>query len=318
MDVLVLRFLRWIFVLISAFALNPVFADEQRSPASGSPKDYAIAKMKLSALSPEFIQLVVDSYDESSRDKVIELNTLGFVSKADYSGHLSKRAIRKCREFLYKYRRTLRRAKRRYHVDPEVIASLLWVETKHGEVMGSYAVPSVFFSLLQADHPEVLAHTMKALDLKIAAPTPEDIAKVKERSRAKGEWALEELKALETMALHKLKRARVIKGSFAGAFGMPQFLPSSYGKWARSFRKARARPDLFRADDAIYSVASYLHSNGWKPKSPDAQRGALFHYNRSQGYVDVILQIAQCIKDEGRASGSRKIAATREHVSCSG
>jgi membrane-bound lytic murein transglycosylase B len=83
-----------------------------------------------------------------------------------------------------------------------------------------------------------------------------------------------------------------MKGSFAGAFGFPQFVPTSYEQWAKSPVARKAGPNLFRVEDAIFSVASYLSSNGWKAEDPASQKAALFHYNRSQDYGDTVLKLA--------------------------
>jgi len=121
------------------------------------------------------------------------------------------------------------------------------------------------------------------------------IEKTVSRLRDKAAWATEELRAFRRLNMAQGKRVLGWKGSFAGAFGFSQFLPSSYEKWGRSSRKNQA-PDLFRANDAILSVANYLHKNGWVDEDPVRRREALFHYNRAHGYVDVIERIASEVK----------------------
>jgi membrane-bound lytic murein transglycosylase B len=59
-----------------------------------------------------------------------------------------------------------------------------------------------------------------------------------------------------------------IKGSFAGAMGMPQFMPSSYRRRAIDYN-ANGRIDLWAEPaDIIGSVASYLRTSGWKGGMP--------------------------------------------------
>ena len=55
-----------------------------------------------------------------------------------------------------------------------------------------------------------------------------------------------------------------IKGSYAGALGVAQFLPSSYRRYAVDFDND-GRADLWNDDDAIGSVANYMSEFGWEP-----------------------------------------------------
>jgi membrane-bound lytic murein transglycosylase B len=58
------------------------------------------------------------------------------------------------------------------------------------------------------------------------------------------------------------------RGSYAGAIGIPQFLPSSYRKYAIDFDGDGRRDLVGSAADAIGSVANYYRSFGWKTGAP--------------------------------------------------
>jgi membrane-bound lytic murein transglycosylase B len=58
-----------------------------------------------------------------------------------------------------------------------------------------------------------------------------------------------------------------IKGSYAGALGVPQFLPSSYRRYAVDFDNDGKR-DLWNHADAIGSIANYYKSHGWRAGDP--------------------------------------------------
>ena len=56
-----------------------------------------------------------------------------------------------------------------------------------------------------------------------------------------------------------------IKGSYAGAMGLPQFMPSSYLQYAVDF-DSDGRRDIWRSTpDALASIANYLRGYGWEP-----------------------------------------------------
>jgi len=58
------------------------------------------------------------------------------------------------------------------------------------------------------------------------------------------------------------------RGSYAGALGVPQFLPSSYRRYAVDFDN-NGRRDLWDHSDAIGSIANYYKSYGWQPGEPE-------------------------------------------------
>jgi membrane-bound lytic murein transglycosylase B len=63
-----------------------------------------------------------------------------------------------------------------------------------------------------------------------------------------------------------------VTGSYAGAMGMGQFIPSSYRQYAVDFDENGSR-DLWRSTpDVVGSVANYLHVHGWKAGDPVARK----------------------------------------------
>ncbi|HBC56959.1 MAG TPA: lytic murein transglycosylase B, partial [Gammaproteobacteria bacterium] len=59
-----------------------------------------------------------------------------------------------------------------------------------------------------------------------------------------------------------------LEGSYAGAIGIPQFIPSSYRVYAVDFNQDGVRDLLNSHEDAIGSVANYFKLHGWEPKQP--------------------------------------------------
>jgi membrane-bound lytic murein transglycosylase B len=141
-------------------------------------------------------------------------------------------------------RETLARAEREYGVPAEIIVGIIGVETIYGQQMGTFRVIDALATL--------------AFDF------PDSHPRAAERSayfRGELENFLTLQKRLGADPLQPL-------GSFAGAMGMPQFMPSSWAKWAVDF-DGDSKVDLAgSAADAIGSVANYFKGYGWHTGMP--------------------------------------------------
>ena len=83
-----------------------------------------------------------------------------------------------------------------------------------------------------------------------------------------------------------------IKGSYAGAMGISQFMPSNIPELAKDGNNDGSI-DLFNHADAIASIAFFLKRHGWKPGiSKKKARKVVHHYNHSDQYVAAVLKIS--------------------------
>lgn len=139
---------------------------------------------------------------------------------------------------------TLARAEQDFGVPPEIVAGILGVETIYGQQMGTFRVIDALATL--------------AFDF------PSEHPRAAERSAFfRGE--LEQFLALQSGPGADATKPL---GSYAGAMGMPQFMPSSWAKWAVDYDDD-GRIDLWGSPaDAIGSVANYFRGFGWKPGMP--------------------------------------------------
>ncbi len=141
-------------------------------------------------------------------------------------------------------REALERAEKAYGVPAEHIVGIIGVETIYGQQMGDFRVLDAL-ATLAFDHPT--AHPRAA-----------------ERSA----YFRGELEQLLAIAHRAGGDPAVPLGSFAGAMGLPQFMPSSWVRWAVDF-DGDGRIDLRRSPaDAIGSVASYFKAHGWQTGMP--------------------------------------------------
>lgn len=140
-------------------------------------------------------------------------------------------------------RETLARAEQAFGVPAWLIVSILGVETLYGQHTGNFRALDALATL--------------AFDFPMAHP------RAAERSQY-FRTELEQLLALKHMGLDPLR----LKGSFAGALGLPQFMPSSWQRFAVDF-DGDGRIDLFRSTaDVIGSVANYFKIFNWQAGLP--------------------------------------------------
>ncbi len=139
----------------------------------------------------------------------------------------------KGKKFIREHRATLQRAEKKYGVPVEIIAAIIGVESYYGKHTGKY---TVFDSLttLAFDYPK------------------------------RSKFFKSELKQFLLLSKEEHIDVDKMTGSYAGAMGMPQFISSSYRRYAVDF-DGDGKRDLWNSiDDVIGSVANYFSVHGWK------------------------------------------------------
>ena len=141
-------------------------------------------------------------------------------------------------------RETLERAEQQTGVPASIIVGIIGVETIYGQQIGTYRVMDALCTLafdFPAQHP-----------------------RAKERSA----FFMSELEAFLALTQRTGTDPLALRGSYAGAMGLPQFMPSSWAKYAVDF-DGDGRIDLFNSTaDVIGSVANYFKAFAWRPGMP--------------------------------------------------
>jgi membrane-bound lytic murein transglycosylase B len=141
-------------------------------------------------------------------------------------------------------RATLERAEKEYGVPAEIIVGIIGVETIYGRDTGSFRVMDALSTL--------------AFDFPASHP----------RARERSEFFKGEIEQFLTLQSRRGVNPFEARGSFAGAMGMPQFMPSSWVKYAVDF-DGDGNIDLWDSPaDVIGSVASYFKAFNWQPGMP--------------------------------------------------
>jgi len=146
---------------------------------------------------------------------------------------VGERRIAEGVEFWKKYPRTLERAERKYGVPPEYVVAIIGVETFYGRNTGNWRVVDAL-TTLAFDYPPRARFFRSELEQYLLF------------ARAAG---------IDVFS---------VRGSYAGAIGLPQFMPSSTRQYAVDF-DGNGKIDLQKSrSDAIGSVANFLKVHGWQ------------------------------------------------------
>lgn len=213
-----------------------------------------------------------------------------------YAGMVQPQSIAETSSFLNRHRATFDSVLTGSRVDAEVCAAILRVESNLGRFHGTYPLMNVFASLSMLDSDQLETLAPEFWD-RILSDFPESEhpgirERVNQRRSRKARWAYRELKLLLQMAQENRMDPLEVKGSWAGAFGLAQFLPSSYEAYARDGNND-GQVDLYVLEDAIASIANYLAVHGYRAGNEERQRRAIRRYNHSDDYVDAVMTIAQ-------------------------
>ncbi len=194
-----------------------------------------------------------------------------------YNKVVTEATMKRCEDFLTEHAASFTAVEKKYPVPKEIIAALLYVETRHGDYLGS---ANAFWSLAcmaAATEPDQVSDGIADLPI-----TEEHQEWLKAKLTDKSGWAYKELKALLVYCYANDLDPRELPGSVYGAIGLCQFMPSNlipYGDDGDGDGKI----NLFSPPDAIFSVAKYLTDHGWKKDSTvDEQRNLLRLVGREQ------------------------------------
>lgn len=141
-------------------------------------------------------------------------------------------------KYLTDHHAILLKMQKEYGIPASIIVAIIGVETKYGMHLGAHSVLNTLYTL-GFYYPPREKFFKKELAQYLILTRDEHLPVTK------------------------------LRGSYAGALGIPQFMPSSYRHFGVSTEK-NGRVNLFANNDAIASVANYFHKNGWKPNQPIA------------------------------------------------
>ncbi|MBB1380850.1 lytic murein transglycosylase B [Shewanella sp. SR41-2] len=156
-----------------------------------------------------------------------------------YPIFLTDKRLQKGLEFWQENQQTIDKAAKQFNVDPQIIVAIIGIETFYGGYLGNYRVQDALYTMGFHYPPRATFFRSEYANL---------MSLIKEE---------------------KLDND-TLKGSYAGAMGYGQFIPSSYRHYAVDFDGDGRRDLLTSKADAIGSVANYFHQHGWQKGQPVA------------------------------------------------
>jgi membrane-bound lytic murein transglycosylase B len=161
--------------------------------------------------------------------------------------------IRKGVEFWNKYQDVLSKIEKKYGVPASIIVATIGIETKYGLHTGEYPVIDALANIGFSNSPRAA-------------------------------FFKSELEEFLLLTREQHLNPLTVMGSYAGAIGQPQFMPSSYRHYAVSF-SGKSKIDLSsNENDIIASIANYYKQKGWHTDKPIAVPASLVN-NQFQFYV---------------------------------
>ena len=150
---------------------------------------------------------------------------------------VEKAHIRNGARFTAKHQNALQLAETRYGVPASIITAIIGIESNYGRLAGAYRALDALATLAFSDN-------------------------------RRAAFFRQELEELFLLADEQQQDLLSYRGSFAGAMGWGQFLPSSYRHYGVDFDQDGKINLLNDADDIIGSIANYLKQNGWRQAQP--------------------------------------------------
>ena len=284
----------WMFFAVTLLVVGYLITAESGAAVESSKKPLASVQKRLIAdgFDPTKIKRLYSRPQVSfEADGVILLLTYK-EAHVDYDQFTNNWSIRKAKQYIQENEADLARIEKAYGVDKKVITAILLVETALGASVGTRSALNTLSTMAAMTDPLVRNQLWDLI------PDSKKISRKKFERRAatRSRWAYKELKAFLKYTNREGVDPVSIPGSFAGAVGVAQFMPTNilaYGKDGND----DGIVDMLNHADSMASIANFLKSHGWRPgQSRKKAEKIIHHYNHSSYYVDTILKISSRLK----------------------
>jgi membrane-bound lytic murein transglycosylase B len=209
-----------------------------------------------------------------------------------YSGFTTDANYQLGAGFIRSHSREFEKMEDSLKVPAEVVAAILVVESQIGQNTGKELVLYRLSRVASVGDPDNLRENFE----KLREEDPSvSFTALRERAQYLENTFLPEIPALIEISKRNQVDIFEMRGSIAGAMGLPQFLPSAFLKFGMDADR-NGLVSLHSEVDALWSAANYLASYGFRASlSLEEKRAILWHYNKSDAYIDTILAVSRGI-----------------------
>jgi membrane-bound lytic murein transglycosylase B len=262
------------------------------SPAGSTPPNTSFGKLRDRLIGEGWDSTRIDAIFKDARlqflPNLVPLNLIEREVPDIYQKFLTQAALRDGYRYLREHRPEIQNLLLGTGISAEVVVAILKIESDLGRKPGNHSTFSSLATITTlADSQQWLAQYDTSGGARLEA--------MARRAVRRSNWAYKELNQFLQTCDREGWDPLEVKGSWAGAFGWAQFLPSSYLRFGRDGDgDGKINPDTLT--DAVASMAYFLKQAGWQSR-PAAQRRALMQYNPSTAYVNCVLEYARKLKD---------------------
>lgn len=233
-------------------------------PSVSSAKDARLEYVRKQLVSSGIDKAEIDKLLADKRLKLYPLKVVAYkppnwkvIEKKLYSGN----SVQEGKDYIKENQAAFDKAEQDFGVNKEVLAGVIAIETDFGKNLGSYPIFNIIYSRLER------------------------------WSVAQWRGQANELIALSKFCLKSQLDCFSIKGSYAGAFGLVQFMPSSVLTYGVD-GNGDGVIDLSKPIDAVSSAANFLKGHGW---GENQLKALARYYGSSIGYPKIVLTFASLL-----------------------
>lgn len=210
-----------------------------------------------------------------------------------YRGHNTANRRKNALKFYLAYADVFQAVEQKYQVPQEVILSILQVETQCGVYTGTARVLPKIARLAAVADPDSIIENLsfnQKLNRKVT------LSDVTSRALWLENTFLPHVAASFVLAERYNIDPLELRGSPAGAIGLPQFLPGNVIDYGADGNKD-GKVDIFCPEDAIASVGNFLKNKGWDALDAEYKKRheVILEYNKSIPYADTVLAMSKLL-----------------------